>query len=434
MHRTIRSIFTLTALMVGLILIPAVALSAAGNGERGQFSKEAQTVPGPTATTGGTIPPVATATPKPWTPKPPKPKPTHIVYKPKPYPTPVRVMPTATPVTPDSALRLGGYWVERVIGDRFSDVIYAYANDWLYRSENDGNTWTLITSTPAVDDFIMNAFDPTVLYSGNGNSCDSNEAPQPMLKSTNGGIDWIVLPGSEGLRPLLSHAFDSETLFAADCQWLYLSNDGGSTWTASPTLAPNGIWANYTVENAAAVYSDAATAGNVIGWNWIYAGAKTAEGNGVVAFTTDEGATWQQITPNVDPSPWDFTALAVDPFIMGRIWFASPQGVWASLDNGQTWQAFSSGLDSTLLSTGAAAEDDAAGEAGLTAVVLHPNEDLYLGTARGLYVKAVGENQWTKITGTAFDDTTINRILFTESNPDVLYLNTTEGVHLVQIQ
>lgn len=433
MHRTVRSILTLATLIVGLVLLPAVALSAS-NGERGHFSKGAQgTVPDPTATTGGTIPPVPTATKVPWRPKP---KPTHVSYKPKPYPTAIRVMPTATPTTPDSALRLGGYWVERVIGDRFSDVIYAYTNGWLYRTENDGETWTLITSTPAVDDFIMNAFDANVLYSGNGNSCESSETPKPMLKSTNGGINWSVLPGTEGLRPLLSHAFDPNVLFAADCQWLYVSNDGGTTWTASPPLAPNGVWSKRTVESAAAVYSDANTAGTVLGWNWIYAGATTDDGGGLVAMTEDEGATWQPITPNIDPAPWDFTALAVDPFNMGRIWFASHQGVWASLDNGETWQSFSMGLESQLLSSDDDAATDEASEdaTGLNAVVLHPNEDLYLGTVRGLYVKPVGDNQWEKITGTAFDETAIDSILFTESNPGVLYLNTSEGVHLVQIQ
>lgn len=321
--------------------------------------------------------------------------------------------------------------MQHVIGDRFSDVLYAYANDWLYRSENDGNTWTLITSTPIVQDFIINAFDASVLYSGNGNSCTSDAAPQPMLKSTNGGINWEVLPGSEGLRPLLSHAFDPDVLLAADCQWLYLSRDGGFTWVASPELAPSAVWTDYTVENAAAVYADAATSGSVLGWNWIYAGAQDGEGNGLVAQTEDEGITWQPITPSVNPSPWGFTAFAVDPFNIGRIWFASAQGVWSSVDNGQTWQAFSNGLESVLENGSSATDADATP---LNAVLLHPTEDLYLGTDSGLYVKAVADSEWFKITGTAFDEVAIESILFTESNPGVLYLGTDEGVHIVQIQ
>lgn len=434
MLRYLRTMLIMPLVLVGLVLGPAVALSAGGESSRHFFNSSNQsTVPMPTATPGSTIPPTATPTvppvrhptPTPRTHPPRAPKP-HV----RPYPTPMRILPTPTPAIPSSALQLGGYWVSRIIGDRFSDTLYAYANEWLYRSRDDGATWTLVSSAPAVNGFIMNAFDPNVLYSGNGNSCsNSGSNPlHPMLKSTNGGLEWTPLPNSMGLRPLLSHAFDPDVIYAADCQWLYLSTDGGATWIPSPALAPDALWTRYVVQTAAAVYADAETGGSVLGGNWMYAGGSARDGSGAVFYSEDGGATWRQITPDVYPAPWDFTALAVDPLTVGRIWFANSEGVWASADNGRTWQSSAAGLGNVVKRGVGGAES------GLNELVLHPNEQLYLGTIRGLYTKPAGGNRWEKISGTPFDFTDISGILFTESTPERLYLNTAEGVHLVQIQ
>ena len=319
--------------------------------------------------------------------------------------------------------------MQRVIGDRFSSVIYAYANNWLYRSTNDGSTWQLISSMPAVDNFIMSAFDPNVLYSNASTPCAEmvEKSNEPMYKSIDGGVVWTALPDSENLRPLLIHSFDSDIVYATDCDWFYVSTDGGNSWVQKPDLSPEGLWNKYMAEVMTAVFLDAGEPAVLIS-NAIYAGGLSEDGSGLVAFSSDGGDTWERITPNIVPAPFGLTALAADPRSIGRIWFTDPQGVWYSPDSGASWQFSADGLEDVAKSKSNGTDG------ALNALLLHPSEQLYLGTERGLYTSRVESTLWHKISGTDFDQVAIKNIVFTESNASLLYLNTENGVYLVRIE
>jgi hypothetical protein len=60
------------------------------------------------------------------------------------------------------------------------------------------------------------------------------------------------------LRPLLTNPADPDMLFAADCAMIYLSTDGGRTWTAKPDLSAAALWNQYAVADmsAAALVGD----------------------------------------------------------------------------------------------------------------------------------------------------------------------------------
>ncbi|MBV7331322.1 hypothetical protein KFU94_24405 [Chloroflexi bacterium TSY] len=344
-------------------------------------------------------------------------------------PTPMIVRPTATPTAPSSALLLAGARVEKVINDRFSDVIYAYANGWLYRSDNDGQTWRMITSMPQVMNFVMNATNPDILYSSPVKPCAENEEKMhdKMLKSLDGGVTWTELPNSANLRPILSDVFDPDVLYATDCDWLYASTDGGLTWSQRPDLNSEAFWTNYQVDRMAAVFLSDRQPG-VVNQDSIYAGAIAKDGSGLVAYSNDMGETWTRVTPNIYPAPFGLSMLTADPFDTGRVWFADAKGVWESLDNGETWHFTNEGLLNVV-------DRDIPGlEVGIFSLIVHPSDQIYLGTVRGIYSKPVNGTVWRKVVGTAFDHLTISEILFTETNPNLLYLNTSEGVHLVRIE
>ena len=281
---------------------------------------------------------------------------------------------------------------------------------------------------PEVENFIMSAFDPNILYSNASTSCAEvvEQENNPMYKSIDGGVVWTALPDSENLRPLLTYAFDPNVIYATDCDWFYVSADGGNSWIQKPDLSPDGLWNKYMAEVMTAVFLDANEPSVLIS-NSIYAGGLSEDGSGLVAFSNDGGDTWERITPDIVPSPFGLTALAADPFISGRIWFTDPQGVWYSPDSGASWQFSSEGLeDVTNLNnneTGA-----------LRALIFHPSNQLYLGTERGLYTSRVEGTEWYKISGTDFDQESIKKIIFTESNVNLLYLNTEDGVYLVRIE
>ncbi|MEZ4620828.1 MAG: hypothetical protein R2867_35700 [Caldilineaceae bacterium] len=172
-----------------------------------------------TNTPGGTVP-VPTATP---TKRPVIVYPTATPYY-RPRPAQLRVAPTAAPLSTsqNEEFFLNGIGIDKVIGDRLSSTIYAYNEDgWLYRSDNDGSVWMLVSTTPAVTDFVMNANNPDVLYGSNGIDCSQDENINLIYKSVDGGITWIETPGSAGKLPLLSHQGDENSLFAADCDMLF---------------------------------------------------------------------------------------------------------------------------------------------------------------------------------------------------------------------
>jgi len=335
-------------------------------------------------------------------------------------PMPPTPTPTATP--PPSALVIDGRWADKVIGDRFRNVIYAYADGRLYRSPDDGATWNLVTASPAVDHFIMSAADPNVLYSSRDLGCLAGW-DVPVYKSTNGGASWGELSAARNLKPLLAHIAEVDWVFAAGCDAPYLTTDGGVTWTAKPDISPESLFGIYETRLMAAAPLAGTPPPEVPNWQHIYVGGVSEGGSGAIIFTGDLGTTWSRITPLYAPNLWWISALEADPFTEGRLWFADPHGVWATNNNGAIWEFTWLGLEDVTY------KDVPGATYGLNALVSHPTGRLYLGTVRGLYWKGLADPVWHKITGTSFDNTEITGLLFTETNPGILYVNTVDGVY-----
>lgn len=429
MQRLLRTFLILPALIIGLVVIPTVAFSASRDGDY-EITLN-QTSPLPTPTNNGTVPPPT-----------PTRKPPVIVYPtatPHYHPKPVvpTVMPTATPTVivdevPTDEAFIGDDRIAKVIGDRLSSVIYAYTESgWLYRSDDDGRVWLLVTTDPQVDDFVMNAQNPDVLYSDSEASCDEEGASSdeaPIYRSIDGGLTWIELPDSLNKRPLLSHQGDPNSLFATDCSMLYLTTDGGLSWEAKPDTSPDALWESFRVVDmvAAALLGDPQP--DEPNWNQLFAAGLNADGTGVVAFSNDLGETWVRLTPNIDPAPWGMSAITADPFIEGLVAFSEPRSVWFTENFGVNWQVTTKGL-SNVLDRGIEGAPF-----GLHDIVYHPSDELYLATARGLYRKANGDSQWVKIEDTDFDLTELTGLLFTETATGKLWINSVDGVFVYVIE
>lgn len=334
---------------------------------------------------------------------------------------------TPTQTLPPDALVIDGRWVERVIGDRFRNELYALADGRLYRSPDDGATWNLVTDAPAVDRFIMSAADPDVLYSSYGLACLAGGPDVLLYKSTDGGLTWQELSGVRNLQPLLAHITEVDWVLAAGCDAPYLCIDGGASWTARPDPSPESLWGIYEARRMAAAPLAGPPEPETPNWDRLYVGGVSEGGGGGVIFTGDLGATWTRISPAFASAPWWISALEADLLTAGRLWFADPHGVWATADNGGSWVVTSSGLEDVIY------RDEPGATFGLDALVFHnprlggATQRLYLGTARGLYWKGLADLAWQKVTGTGFDDHAIGGLLFTETNPNILYVNTADG-------
>ncbi len=425
MNRVLRTFVLWPAIILAMVIIPTVALS-------GGFTWTAYAAPvqnlnfaSPITTPGSTVPYP--------TPRPPRHHPHHPFPTATPYIPPTPTMtPTATAtetaVAPEG-VQANGHPLKKVIGDTLSNVIYGYTTDGeLYRSSDDGATWNLVTSSPQVDDFIMNAANPNVLYSGKGADCTKESTTkEPMYKSVNGGLTWTALPNSDNKRPFLSHQADPNSLFAADCKVPYVTTDGGQTWTARPDSTSDALWDNYHVVDMVAASLLGNPTPDKPNWDQIFVGGVSKDGSGVVVFTNDQGKTWVRLTPNVNPASWGMTAMMADPFIEGLVGFTEPKGVWMTENYGVNWKFSADGLDDVV-------KPGTDGTTGINDLVHTNNDELYLATVRGLYTKGMADKSWTKVAGVAFEDMTITNLLFTESNSGTLWLNTTDGVFTYPIQ
>lgn len=428
MRPYIRTFILLPALIVALVLIPTVVLSAAGSASAstlpsaiaeviasgGMFDWESSTAfqsPLPT-----TIPPQPTSrppgtVPQP-TPRPPRPLPP--VSQPAPAPA------ARTSATPSDQVVIYPNKVIKVIGDRLSPTIYAYVeNGALYRSNDNGRVWYVVQANPDVDDFVMSAANPDILYSGKGADCnDPAAANEPMYMSMDGGYYWEEVPTGINLRPLLIHGADANSIFAADCDMLYLSTDGGTSWMAKPDNSVAQLWSNYRI----VAMADASLVGDpepaAAHWDQIYAIGNNADGEGVVAFTGDQGDTWANITdPN--SAPEELAAIVVHERVAGRVWLVARDGVWSTEDFGVNWTFSNRGLRQIVTSATGSLND----------ITYAFDDNLYLATSNSLYIKSMDGTQWKKVGGISFGVENAISLLLTDSEPTKLWTNTEdEGV------
>lgn len=419
MRFLLRTFVLLPALLLALVVIPSAAFSVAlgasvgsldgwladGSSDAAGFLAFTSPPPGTVPTPPGTVPTPPGTVP---TPRPPQPTP------------PVRTF------LKDQAT-IYPHIIKKVIGDRLSPTIYAFTeNGYLYRSDHDGRLWSLVTTAAPVEDFLMSSADPDVLYSGAGVDCRDPRAPnQPFFRSTDGGVTWRELPTAINLRPLLIDPTDPMRLFAADCNMLYLSMDGGRSWQEKPDNAAGQLWLTHRVIGmaAAALIQEDDEAAPTPHWRQLYAIGVDGSGNGVVAFSDDEGETWVNL---VDPA----TALESPSVLVahqrqtGLIWVVTAQGVWTTSDYGVNWTLYNRGLrEFTTLRASA-----------LNAITYSNDGALYLATARGLYTKPGADAAWKKVTGTSFDGLYLSGLLLTESNPSLLWVNSAEdGVFVYRL-
>jgi hypothetical protein len=327
-------------------------------------------------------------------------------------------------------MSVGGQRLKKVIGDRLSQVIYGYRTDGrLYRSFDNGYSWQLVTASPLVDHFIMSPADPFTLYSAPSLDCIAGDAvDQPFFVSIDGGATFEDRAPIMNLQPLLAHPLKEDTVWAAGCDGVYLSEDGGRTWQVRSNAGESALWRDYTAVEMAASYLAGDPQPAEANWDHLYVVAERADGAGIVAYSGDLGDTWGQITPADSQTVFYIDALTADPTVAGRLWLAERLGVWATEDLGNFWGLTNRGLETV---TG---DDPAAGSVNLNDVVQLPNERLFLAASDGLYTKLTNEAVWQKVTNEMFDLLDVQSLLFTDSKPGKLWLNTDDGVYTYKIQ
>ena len=217
----------------------------------------------------------------------------------------------------------------------------------VYVTSDAGAHWTLtFTNTDP------NAFYDCMTFFNDRRGLAVSDPPNGkfrIIATDDGGMSWHVLP-SAGMPP----ALPGEFAFAASGQclvtdhgrrvWLgtgggaqarvFRSDDGGLTWSVSPTAIPSGPSAGIF-----ALAFRGQTQGIAVGGDFL---APTASPD-AAAVTSDGGSSWQQ----APGAPGEYRSSVA--WVTGRIAIAvGPSGSDVSTDQGQTWQRFDGGSFDTV--------------------------------------------------------------------------------------
>lgn len=242
----------------------------------------------------------------------------------------------------------------------------------VYKSTDGGMTWAPTALDWTLDDFkviyemIMSPDDPQTIFVATNHG---------ILRTADGGASWQTLHSGE-FTDIQFRPGDANTLYAAQHNYwensqLIKSTDGGTTWTqmtnaqvqyntiniAVTPAAPDWVGLRYsqgkqfhlskdggaTFEFKSEMPEDAHFSFSAVDTNIIYTG------NVVVFRSTDQGASWQQITNWYNNGVQtevhaDVHDIVPHPHRPGEIYFCNDGGIYRYQEYDEAWIDLSEGL------------------------------------------------------------------------------------------
>ena len=304
----------------------------------------------------------------------------------------------AAPATSDAWRTIGpdGGDARRFAYDpRDPQRIYLGTTDsWIYVSDDAGASWTRLAKLGPQDNLVVDSLavdrsDPRTLFAG----------------------VWVMDHPDGGV---------------------YISHDGGRTWTESAGMHGQAV---LSLKQARANAQEL-VAGTLRG----------------VYRSLDKGAHWEEISPPGSREIHEVESIAIDPYDAGIIYAGTWHLPWKTMDGGKTWKSMSTGLivDSDIFSmyvdpdsprlmylsacSGIYRSDDFGDDfrrvngipsaaRRTRAIVMDPAESdtVYAGTTEGLYKTTTGGKVWQRMTP---GDVIVNDVYVDPRNPQHVLLAT----------
>ena len=242
----------------------------------------------------------------------------------------------------------GDHWAvvsDKVWGNGSKIAVDPLHPDWLYlfasglmRSTDEGDTWTTLTDNQWPDGSDLNAYPqvyvspyedathPQALFisSCEGYVIPPASGPKGLIKSTDGGASWTIVPSLAGV-PVQDVAFDPNdpskmVLVTSDMQ-VYTSSDWGDSWTQVTTtgLTPStlGFGGSITYNSG----------GSEV---WINASAQPV-GGGIFKSAASDLTSWQEVSPSPGYGSSFLTFTGATSAYISR---------FHSTDGGTSWNLF----------------------------------------------------------------------------------------------
>ena len=275
------------------------------------------------------------------------------------------------------------------------------ATGWIYESHNGGEQWKRLARIGnrddlVIDNIVIDATDSHRILIGTWvlGSDDGG-----LYVSKDGGATWSVEPEMKGqsIRALVSTPSDPKIFVAGTLKGVYKTVDAGSHWKL---ISPEGSKEIHEVESIAIDPKDPKI---------IYAGTWHLPWK-----TTDDGANWSNIKEGViDDS--DVFSIIIDPKDPNVVYASACSGIYKSETAGARFQKIQ-GIPSTARRTRVLMQDPQ-----------HQNI-VFAGTTEGLYRTSDSGKTWIRTTG---PELIVNDVFINPSDTNRMMLATDRGGVLV---
>lgn len=276
-------------------------------------------------------------------------------------------------------------------------------SSWIYETKDGGQHWQRLVKLGSGDDLIVDSIsvdrqDPKTLVSG---VWKVDGRGGGIYLSHDGGKTWTVSADMAGQNVLaLAQAPSNSKVYAAGTlSGVYRSDDGGEHWKQ---ISPADSTEIHEVESVAIDPGNA---------NTVYAGTWHLPWK-----TTDGGAQWSNIKDGlIDDS--DVFSIIIDPRAPSVVYASACSGIYKS-DNGGGLFHKVQGIPSTARRTRVLMQDPA------------DSKTVYAGTTEGLYKTSDGGVKWSRLTG---PDVIVNDVFVDPTNDSRLLLATDRSGVLTSI-
>ena len=310
---------------------------------------------------------------------------------------------TPSPVMGDgSPLTIDGQAASTVIlGDAFGKVLYAVVGTRLYRSDDSGRHWDTQTMRAAQPGKLVVALDnPDVLYAGDRAPCGQT-SNAPMARSLDGGRTWDTNPDvffqSVGIQPYLVHAGNPATVIGADCNLEY-SSDGGSLWLQGQSTVFTNGFAGPIPDNIVSLAASTPQLNAELAVTLDFGGSCASGGQGKLQIydLRDPGLPFQ-VANEVQ-----YCGQGVVAWEGSRVVLATDQGVFVSDNQFSSFNPspFTTGLENAVFLTNPVDPNEAGKQVGWTTVRIDPqNHDrIWIGGKQGVFRSVDRGQSWKRIT------------------------------------
>jgi photosystem II stability/assembly factor-like uncharacterized protein len=259
-------------------------------------------------------------------------------------------------------------------------TIYSVVNgNTVTKTIDGGGHWTdsAVFALYPVNSLVIDPSSPATLYAAGGLPWDYGDFP--IYKSVDGGAHWTAQSNGQPTSVLAIAPSLSATLYAGENEGVFKSIDGGLHWE----MRSNGLTGFHVSAlaidptNADAVYvgQQVATPG---------AGGDT----GKIFKSINGGGQWRQVLSV--PAGAFISSVAIDPATPSTLYaayasgIAGKNGVFKSIDSGETWIAAQNGLSNTIL---------------VMALAIDPSAParIYAATQQGVFRSTDAAASWTPI-------------------------------------